>query len=117
MYTNYTNHDEAKTTNYKFAAMRQLQQNNSNFKSQTESYIVDKLETLRAVLQDWGYSSKVLLNYRKTCFTFKVDRNTYVKDSISNVEDMLSDYNFIKTRTINSITYKVTKKDLIAALS
>jgi hypothetical protein len=117
MYTNYTNHDEATTTNYKFAAMRQLQKNNSNYKSKTESYIVDKLETLRTFLQDWGYENKVYLNYRKKYFAFKVDRNTYVRDSISKVEEILFEYNFIKTETVNSITYKVQKEDLIAALS
>ena len=54
----------------------------------------------------------------QTCFTFKVDSNTYVKtETISDVEKMLIDYTFKKTRTRTAITYKVLKKDLIVALA
>lgn len=117
MFTHYTNHDEAQSKNYKFAAMRQLQKNNSNYKSQTESFLVDKLESLKCVISDYAYSEKVLLNYRKTCFTFKINKNTYIKDTISDVEQILIDYTFKKTRTRTAIVYKVLKKDLIVALA
>lgn len=117
MFTHYSDHDEAQTTNYKFAAMRQLQTNNSNYKSQTERFLVDKLESLKLILQDYAYSEKVMLNYRKTCFTFKINRNTYIKDTVSDIEKILIDYTFKKTRTKTAITYKVLKKDLIEALA
>ena len=117
MFTQYTDHDEAQTTNYKFAAMRQLQTNNSNFKSQTEKNLVSKLESLRMILQDYAYSNKVMLNYRKTCFTFKIDKNTYVKDTVKDIEQVLLEYMFNKTITQTSIVYKVRKKDLIEALA
>jgi|TARA_R110000772_G_scaffold15234_4_gene44376 hypothetical protein len=118
MFTHYTDHDEAQTTNYKFAAMRQLQKNNSNYKSQTERYIVDKLESLRCIISDYAYSDKVMLNYRPTCFTFKVFKTSSVKKTISEVEYLLlNEYKFIKTDTVKGITYKVLKKDLIVALA
>jgi hypothetical protein len=117
MYTTWTEHDGASTVNFKYGAMIHAKKVNADNKSKTESFIVSKLEKIRTTLQDWAYENKVILNYRKTLFTYKIDRSGYIKDSVQDVEEILASYGFEKEITIKSIIYRVKKDSFVELIS